>query len=251
VAENWGNDVAVSVTATFQVAVSYTFPAGTTITTDDCVSVIASGFGVDESNVACTAGDAAAADADAADTDNTTTDGDADGEAATAGGRRLTAVVMDVQIDYDNAAGAAGGASAAGETSGLGFEVMPTVSAPVVTAEISFTVTSSEELDDVAADAIVTAVALQDITVTATEPVKAVVYERMPCVSGTVTTICPPSRSTLTSDASLACASEECTAADSETCCVHVPPMSAGGVRSARVLGSLTLLALSHKLFFF
>lgn len=233
-AESWDADVDVEVEVTFTNSFSLTFAAGSSVDDTQCATAVANAFNVELAQVTCEVGTAEAATAGAA-TDATAENSTNSTE------RRLQDVVMNVAITSTTGSEASTTATLAGESgtlTAMGTELgvdAPAASPVVTTADVTFTVMSSEDLADIDAATLVAQMDGQGFTVTATAPVKNVLASdscsTFTCVSGT-----PHSNAATLIGSTQA------------ICCVAQATQN--GARSKSVLGSLTFLALSHNFLF-
>lgn len=242
VAENWGDDVEVVVTATFSSAFSLTF-GPLTFSPDMCMTAVAAAFSVAGDTVSCVPAEAAATAAGAATAGNGTnaTAGD-----STNSSRRLQDnYVVDISIVSSDGAGAqqiatlaASPATMTAVADGFGSDMdAPVASAVVTTASVTFTVLSNEDLDNIDASTLVAQMNQLGFTVTASDPVKDVL-ESNSCS----TFECPATQSQIaTADTTIG--------SDAETCCVAAVS-TPGGAQSTSALGSLTFLAVSYNFIF-
>lgn len=235
----------VEITALIKIGIAYTFPEGTEISSIQCVTAVAEAWAVTADMVTC-----ATAEADMEASAATTTMA-AVTTTTTMAGRRLTDVVMDVQVAYTSVADAMAGEEANDDEGDFiaaladlesPITATPTASDTDVTVEVVIAVTGSDQADDPPVDAIAEA---SGFVVTATVSEAMVTYTIMPCSDSDG--ICG-SADVLMADASaIGCAGEICTAAlDAETCCMTaVVGSTDSGAPATCMLGSLVALVLS------
>jgi len=237
----------VEITALVKIGIAYTFPEGTEISSTECVTAVAEAWAVTADMVTCATVEAdmeaSAATTTMAAVTTTTTMADLS--------RRLTDVVMDVQVAYTSVAAAMAGDTANYDEGGFiaalaelepPIAATPTGSDTDVTVEVVIAVTGSDQADDPPVDAIADA---SGFLVTATVSEAMVTYTIMPCSDSDG--ICG-SADVLMADASaIGCAGEICTAAlDAETCCMTaVVGSTDSGAPATCMLGSLVALVLS------
>jgi len=233
-------DTAV-VTATIKVSMSYTFEGATAVTSDECISAVASAYGVAETKVMCTEGAAATT------TENVTTTTAA--AATTPVARRLdahvdtTTAVMDVEISFaeDEAEAALTAALMAPPPVVVTGQTVTAPLASVVTVEFVSVVTSDEVVDAPSVADVETALTDFEFTVTVDVSAPEISYTRMPCSASE--TVCASGYDMRSGSESIACAGDDCTDDDDrETCCTQV---ATAGAHGTCMLGSLTVLALS------
>lgn len=231
-------DIAVA-TATIKVSMSYTFEGATAVTSDECISGVASAYGVAETKVMCTEGAAATT------TENVTTTTAA--AATTPAARRLdahggTTAVMDVEISFaeDEAEAALTAALMAPPPVVVTGQTVTAPLATVVIVEFVLVVTSDEVVDAPSVADVETALTDFEFTVTVDVSAPEISYTRMPCSASE--TVCASGYDMRSGSESIGCAGDECTDDDRETCCTQV---ATAGAHGTCMLGSLTVLALS------
>lgn len=227
-------DIAVA-TATIKVSMSYTFEGATAVTSDECISGVASAYGVAETKVMCTEGAAATT------TENVTTTTAAAARRLDAHGDTTTAV-MDVEISFaeDEAEAALTAALMAPPPVVVTGQTVTAPLATVVIVEFVLVVTSDEVVDAPSVADVETALTDFEFTVTVDVSAPEISYTRMPCSASE--TVCASGYDMRSGSESIACAGDDCTDDDRETCCTQV---ATAGAHGTCMLGSLTVLALS------
>jgi len=258
----------VEVTAVIKLDLAYTFPAGTVISSTQCVTAFAAAFSPNADPAADTVAAAAAA---AAATCTTAADADAAAAAASAADaadtdsalRRLTDVVVTVQVAYAEAAAAQAGNTLLESDQSSFIDALGDLEPAVdITSldppsfdyklEIVIAVTGSDEAVAPSPADVVAAVVAVDgassFTVTATVSEAAVTYTIMPCSASE--DVCG---SAGVSQPTVGCEGAICTAAlDAETCCTAaVVGRTDSGAPATCMLGSLVALVLSCKFILF
>lgn len=232
----------IEATATIKVSMSYTFEGDTPLTADECKTAVADAYTVDAANVMCAEGAAVAA------ANVTTTAAAAAATTTAAASRRLSPVVMDVEISFttEQAQEAVDASSTVPTLSLLPAGQTQTDSTTaVVTVDITLEVTSDMEVEPPSSSSVQEQLGLIDITATASVGEAVPTYILMPCSASE--TVCAAGWDMRSEN--LACAGAECTDDDRETCCTQQVTTTAGA-QGTCMLGSLTVLALSCNFVF-